>query len=123
MSKIREKLEIVENDIKANRERAKAQSMNRRVDVGIAIEVRVLIPGPNGKGALMVRSEETAVAADPTDLETMVTVLRGSLINASMGLPDAMVYGDDNAIYSVDMRCPKCRKAKRSAVKKSGKGR
>lgn len=125
MRTMKQKLADVDADHKANQKRARAfnEGQDRRVNVGIAIELRVLIPGKGTKAVIITRSEETAVCVDPTDCDTMVTVLRGSLYNAGLTLPMNMLHRDDNVIYEIDTACPECDKAreKRIKAKKSGK--
>lgn len=89
-------------------------------NVGIRIQISVMIPSAKkpGKGIVISRAEESVVLVDPTDVDTMIAVLRGSLVNANITMPMDLMCAEDNEIFEVDLECPECRKAK-----KSGKGK
>lgn len=112
MATIKEKLARVDADRKANQERAKAfVAAKRTYPIGVCIQLSVMIPSlkKSGKGVVITRADETTVMVDPTDVDTMITVLRGSLANSQLTLPMDILCADDNEMFEVDLECPKCK--------------
>lgn len=96
---------------------------NIQANVGIHIQLSVMIPSAKkaGKGVVITRADETVVVVDPTDVDTMIAVLRGSLANAQITMPMDIMCAEDNEIFEVDLECPKCKRAK--ASKRKGKAK
>jgi len=84
--------------------------MARAIDVGIRIQVSVVLPSVRkpGKGVVITRTEDIEVVVDPTDVDTMTTILRGCLVNAQRTIPEGLMGDDDNEITEVDLKCPVC---------------